>query len=68
MMAEAPSMDERLVRLSRLMPDDREAIHEVSADLRRTLEAVAIHEELDGTPLASSFDTPPAPSSSWSRR
>jgi pyruvate,water dikinase len=31
MMAEAPSIDDRLDRLSRLNPDDREAIRAISA-------------------------------------
>ena len=35
-MAEAPSIDERLDRLSRLDPDDREAIRTLSAEIRRT--------------------------------
>ena len=38
-MAEAPSIDDRLDRLSRLKPDDREAIRALSAEIRRTLEA-----------------------------
>jgi pyruvate,water dikinase len=46
MMAEAPSMDERLERLSRLAPDDREGLRALSADLRRTLEAAIIPDEL----------------------
>ncbi|HSS94167.1 MAG TPA: rifamycin-inactivating phosphotransferase [Candidatus Dormibacteraeota bacterium] len=45
-MAEAPSIDERLDRLSRLNPDDREAIRTLSAEIRRTLEAIAIPEDL----------------------
>jgi pyruvate,water dikinase len=45
-MAEAPSIDARLERLSRLKPDDREAIRALSAELRRTLEGVAIPDEL----------------------
>jgi pyruvate,water dikinase len=40
-MAEAPSIDERLDQLSRLNPDDREAIRTLSAEIRRTLEGVA---------------------------
>ena len=35
-MAEAPSIDERLDRLPRLNPDDREAIRTLSAEIRRT--------------------------------
>ncbi|GIH19441.1 rifamycin-inactivating phosphotransferase [Rugosimonospora africana] len=42
MMAEAPSIDGRLDELSRLNPDDREAIRTHSAELRRTLEGIAI--------------------------
>lgn len=45
-MAEAPSIDERLDRLSRLNPDDREAIRTLSAEIRRTLEAIAIPDDL----------------------
>jgi phosphoenolpyruvate synthase/pyruvate phosphate dikinase len=41
-MAEAPSIDERLDRLARLNPDDREAIRTLSAEIRRTLEGIAI--------------------------
>src|SRR5918999_1818168 len=45
-MAEAPSIDERLDRLSRLKPDDREAIRALSAEIRRTLEGIAIPDDL----------------------
>ncbi len=45
-MAEAPSIDERLDRLSRLTPDDREAIRTLSAEIRRTLEGIAIPDDL----------------------
>src|SRR3954471_20367008 len=45
-MAEAPSIDDRLDRLSRLKPDDREAIRALSAEVRRTLEAIAIPDDL----------------------
>jgi phosphoenolpyruvate synthase/pyruvate phosphate dikinase len=41
-MAEAPSIDDRLDQLSRLDPDDREAIRTLSAEIRRTLEEIAI--------------------------
>ena len=41
-MAEAPSIDARLDRLSLLEPDDREAIVALSAEIRATLEAIAI--------------------------
>src|SRR2546429_4368338 len=44
--AEAPSIDDRLDRLSRLNPDDREAIRTLSAEIRRTLERIAIPDDL----------------------
>ena len=45
-MAETPSIDQRLDRLSRLDPDDREAIRALSDDIRRVLEGIAIPEDL----------------------
>ncbi len=45
-MAEAPSIDDRLDRLSRLRPDDREAIRALSAEIRRALEGIAIPDDL----------------------
>jgi phosphoenolpyruvate synthase/pyruvate phosphate dikinase len=45
-MAEAPSIDEQLDRLSRLNPDDRETIRTLSAEIRRTLEGIAIPDDL----------------------
>ena len=45
-MAEAPSIDDRLDRLSCLKSDDREAIRALSAEIRRTLEGVAIPDDL----------------------
>ncbi len=45
-MAEAPSIDDRLDQLSRLKPDDREAIRALSAEIRRTLEGIAIPDDL----------------------
>ena len=45
-MADAPSIDDRLDRLSRLSPDDREAIRTLSAEIRRTLEGIAIPDDL----------------------
>ena len=45
-MAEAPSMDERLDRLSRLAPDDRDAIRALSAEIRRTLEGIPVPDDL----------------------
>src|SRR6188472_4425990 len=44
--AQAPSIDDRLDRLSRLDPDDREGIRTLSAEIRRRLEAVVIPEDL----------------------
>jgi phosphoenolpyruvate synthase/pyruvate phosphate dikinase len=45
-MAEAPSIDDRLDQLSRLNPDDREAIRALSAEIRRTIEGIAIPGDL----------------------
>src|SRR5678815_2292648 len=45
-MAEAPSIDDRLDRLSRLRPDDREAICALSAAIREALEGIAIPGDL----------------------
>src|SRR5580700_7885588 len=45
-MADAPSIDERLDRLSRLSSDDREAIRTLSAEVRQTLEGIAIPDDL----------------------
>ena len=45
-MAEAPSLDDRLDELSRLNPDDREAIRTLSGEIRRTLEGIAIPDDL----------------------
>src|SRR5579859_1886199 len=45
-MAEASSIGDRLDRLSRLSPDDREAIYTLSAETRRILEGIAIPDDL----------------------
>src|SRR5438128_12296356 len=45
-MAEAPSIDEMLDRLSRLNPDDREAIRTLSAEIRWIIEGIAIPDDL----------------------
>jgi pyruvate,water dikinase len=45
-LAEAPSIDDRLDQLSRLNPDDREAIRTRSAEIRRTIEGIAIPGDL----------------------
>ncbi|NEB35277.1 phosphoenolpyruvate synthase [Streptomyces sp. SID14446] len=44
--AETSSLDDQLVRLSRSAPDDREGIRALSARIRRTIEEVAVPEEL----------------------
>src|SRR5579864_5699829 len=44
-MAEAPSIGDRLDELSRLKPDDREAIRATCAEIRQTLEGVAIPDD-----------------------
>jgi rifampicin phosphotransferase len=49
-MADASSIGDRLDRLSRLSPDDREAIRTLSAEIRRTLEGIAIPDDL-ATPI-----------------
>ena len=46
MMAEAPSIGDWLDQLSRLKPDDREAIPALSAEIRRTVEGVAIPDDV----------------------
>ncbi len=45
-MAEAPSIDDRLDRLSRVNPDDRESIRTLSAEIRRIVEGIAIPDDL----------------------
>jgi phosphoenolpyruvate synthase/pyruvate phosphate dikinase len=45
-MAEAPSIDDRLDQLSRLDPEDREAIRTLSAEVRQTIEGIAIPDDL----------------------
>ncbi|MGW2324343.1 rifamycin-inactivating phosphotransferase [Streptomyces sp. NPDC001700] len=44
--AEAPSIGDRLDQLSRVNPDDREAIRTLSAQIRRTIEEIAIPGDL----------------------
>ncbi|MFC8964848.1 rifamycin-inactivating phosphotransferase [Streptomyces sp. NPDC057094] len=44
--AETSSLDDQLDRLSRSAPDDREGIRTLSARIRRTIEEVAVPEEL----------------------
>ena len=45
-MAEAPSIDDRLDRVARLQPDDRDAIRTLSAEIRRTLEGIVVPDDL----------------------
>ena len=45
-MAEVPSIDDRLDRLSRLRPDDREAICALSAEIREALEGIVIPDDM----------------------
>jgi rifampicin phosphotransferase len=45
-MADAPSIDDRLDQLSCLNPDDREVIRTLSAEIRQTIEAIAIPDDL----------------------
>ena len=45
-MAQAPSIDDLLDRLSCLNPGDRNAIRKLSAEIRRTLEGVAIPDDV----------------------
>lgn len=45
-MAAAPSVDDRLDRLARLDPDDREAVRTLSAQIRRTIEDVEVPGDL----------------------
>jgi len=42
----AAAMDDRLDRLSRLEPDDREAVRALSAEIRRTVEGISIPDDL----------------------
>ena len=45
-LTEVPSIEDRLDELSRLRPDDSEAIRTVSAEIRRIVEGVAIPDDL----------------------
>ncbi|MET9816251.1 rifamycin-inactivating phosphotransferase [Streptomyces sp. NPDC006355] len=45
-MAEAPSIDDDFDRLSRVNPDDREAIRTLSARIRRTIEDTAVPADI----------------------
>ena len=52
--AEAPSIDDRLDRLSRLKPDEREAIRALSAEIRRTVDRIVVPD--DRGPLRRAVD------------
>ena len=45
-LAEAPAIDDHIDRLSRLKPDDQEAIRALSGEIRRTVEMIATPEDL----------------------
>ena len=45
-MADVPLLDEQLDRLSRLNPDDRDAIRTISAEIRQAIEGTAIPDDL----------------------
>ena len=56
-MADAPSIGDRLDRLSRLSPDDREAFRTLSAEIRRILKGIAIPDDL-GAAIARALCLP----------
>src|SRR6202035_392848 len=45
-LAEAPSIDDRLARLSRLEAEDGEAIRTLSAEIRQVVERIAIPDDV----------------------
>ncbi|WP_426405013.1 rifamycin-inactivating phosphotransferase [Streptomyces sp. R-07] len=45
-LAQAPSIDDQLDQLSRLDPEDREAIRTLSAEIRRTIEGIAVPDDV----------------------
>ncbi|MEU4771548.1 rifamycin-inactivating phosphotransferase [Micromonospora sp. NPDC023644] len=47
-LAEAPSIDDRLDQLSHLDPDDQEALRTLSAQIRRAIEAVVLPDDVAG--------------------
>ena len=61
-MAYAPAIDDRLDRLSRLNPDDREAVRTLSTEIRRTLEGIAIPDDLAAAITRGSAGKPGTPS------
>ncbi|WP_120720069.1 rifamycin-inactivating phosphotransferase [Streptomyces hundungensis] len=48
-MAEEPAIVDQLERLSQVDPDDREAIRALSAEIRRTVEGIAIPQDITRT-------------------
>ncbi len=46
--AQSPSLDAQLEELSRVSPDDQEAIRTLSAEIRRTVEEIAVPDDLAG--------------------
>ncbi|MET7732083.1 rifamycin-inactivating phosphotransferase [Streptomyces sp. NPDC005402] len=44
--AQTPSIDEQLDQLSRVNPDDQEAVRTLSAEIRRTIEGIAVPDDL----------------------
>jgi pyruvate,water dikinase len=57
--AGAPSIDDQLDRLGRLNPDDRKAIHARSAEIRRTVEGIAIPDDLEAAIIRALRDLGP---------
>ncbi|MFG1885670.1 rifamycin-inactivating phosphotransferase [Micromonospora sp. NPDC049102] len=45
-LAEVPSIEAHLERLSRLTPDDRDAVRDLSAEIRRSIEETALPDDL----------------------
>src|SRR3982751_3606066 len=52
--ADAPSIEAQIDRMSRMQAEDREAIRALSADIRRTIEAIAIPEDV-AAPISRSL-------------
>ena len=52
-LSEAPTIHDRLDRLSRLKPDEREKIRELSLGVRLTIEAIAIPDDLAAAIVSS---------------
>jgi rifampicin phosphotransferase len=51
-LADAPAIDDRLERLSRLTADDRDGIRTLSAEIRRTVDEVAIPDDVAAAVIA----------------